>query len=69
MLPPHLAQGQRIPFIHEVHSDDTHLLNTIDGEWFEILLYFPWEDYRSFASDYYNALYDFNQLPPLAKTA
>ncbi|MCP3869776.1 MAG: hypothetical protein GY703_17120, partial [Gammaproteobacteria bacterium] len=28
-----------------------------------------WEDYRSFASDYYNALYDFNQLPPLAKTA
>jgi len=38
-----------------------HLLNTIDGEWFEILHSFAWEDYRAHAAAYYNALYDFNQ--------
>jgi hypothetical protein len=69
MLSPVLAEGQQIPLIHEVHSDDEHLLNTIDGEWFGILLYLPWEDYRSFAADYYNALYDFNQLLSLNATA
>ena len=69
MLSPRLAEGQQIPLIHEVHSDDEHLLNTLDGEWFEILLYFSWEEYRSFAADYYNALYDFNQRPPRSTTA
>ena len=69
MLSSRLAEDQQIPLIHEVHSDDEHLLETIDGEWFEILLYFPWEDYRSFAADYYNALYDFNQLLPLTAAA
>ncbi len=61
MLSPRLFDGHQIPLIHEVHSDDEHLLNTIDGEWFEILYHFRWEAYRQFAADYYNALYDFNQ--------
>jgi hypothetical protein len=56
------AEGHQIPLIHAVHDDDEHLLNTLDGEWFEILHDFRWETYRQFAADYYNALYDFNQL-------
>ena len=68
MLSPRIAEGQQIPLIHEVHSDDERLLNTIDGEWFEILYHFCWEAYRPFAADYYNALYDFNQQPPKAAT-
>jgi hypothetical protein len=68
MLSPRIAEGQQIPLIHEVHNDDEHLLNTIDGEWFEILYHFRWEDYRRFAADYYNALYDFNQRPPQTAT-
>ena len=56
MQSPRIAQGQQIPLLHEVHSDDEHLLNTIDGEWFEILYHFGWEDYREPAADYYNAL-------------
>ncbi len=66
MLSPRLVEGQQIPLIHEIHSDDKHLLNTIDGEWFDILYRFRWEYYRQFAADYYNALYDFNQA--LAQT-
>ena len=64
MLSPKIAEDHQIPLIHEVHADDQHLLNTIDGEWFEILYHFHWEDYRQFAAAYYNALYDFNQAPP-----
>ncbi len=66
MLSPHRLEGHQIPLIHEVHDDDQHLRNTLDGEWFDILYCFRWEDYRQFAADYYNALYDFNQLPPHA---
>ena len=69
MLSPRIGQGQQIPLIHEFHSDDDYLLNTLDGEWFEILYYLSWEDYRPFAAEYYNALYDFNQLPPPSATA
>ena len=69
MLPFRIEEGQQIPLIHEVHSDDAHLLNTIDGEWFDILYHFRWQDYRQAAADYYNALYDFNQLPPTNATA
>ena len=43
MLLSYLDEGYQIPLIHEVHSDDEHLLNTLDGEWFEILYDFPWE--------------------------
>ncbi len=68
MLSLRIEEGQQIPLIHEVHSDDAHLRNTIDGEWFDILYQFPWQAYRQVAADYYNALYDFNQLPPKKAT-
>lgn len=69
MLSLPIEQGRQIPLLHEVHSDDAHLLNTIDGEWFDILYHFRWQDHRQVAADYYNALYDFNQLPPKKVTA
>jgi hypothetical protein len=61
MLSPQVAQGHPLPLIHEVHADDRYLLNTIDGEWFEILHHFPWVDYRHHAAAYYDALYEFNR--------
>ena len=61
MLVPHVTEGHRIPLVVEVQHEDQHLLDTLDGEWFEILYYFPWENYRAQAADYYNALYDFNR--------
>jgi hypothetical protein len=60
MLTPHAVQDHQIALIHEVHADDQYLLNTVDGEWFEILYNFPWEDYRYPAAAYYDALYEFN---------
>ena len=60
MLSPLVAHGYQVPLIHEVHADDHCLLNTIDGEWFEILHNFPWENYREAAAAYYEALYEFN---------
>jgi hypothetical protein len=45
---------------------ETHI-NTLEGEEFEILHAFSWEDYRLHAVAYYEALYEFNlsenQLP------
>jgi hypothetical protein len=61
MLSLGIAEGQQIPLVHEVHADDQYLLNTIDGEWFEILHHFPWQDYRHHAAAYYDALYAFNR--------
>ena len=60
MLSLPLAEGHQIPLIHEVHADDQYLLNTVDGEWFEILHAFRWTDYRYHAAAYYDALYAFN---------
>ncbi len=60
MLSPPVLQGQQIPLLHEVHADDQYLLNTIEGEWFEILSAFPWQSYREVAAAYYDALYAFN---------
>lgn len=60
MLSPQLTEGHQAPLIHEVHADDQYLLNTLDGEWFEILHHFPWLDYREHAAAYYDALYAFN---------
>ena len=70
MLLPNTAESQQLPLIHEVHTDDTRLLNTLDGEWFEILYRFPWENYRQHAAAYYDALYEFNvsEHQPSAKT-
>lgn len=61
MLSLGVAEGQQLPLIHEVHADDQHLLNTLEGEWFEILHTFPWQEYRSPAAAYYEALSAFNQ--------
>ncbi len=60
MLTLRVAEDHQVPLIHEVHADDQYLLNTIEGEWFEILHDFPWEDYRHHAAAYYDALYEFN---------
>ena len=60
MLSPQITEGQQVPLIHEVHDDDQYLLNTLDGDWFEILHHFPWPDYRHHAAAYYDALYEFN---------
>ncbi|MCK5355479.1 MAG: hypothetical protein KAJ63_10210, partial [Methyloprofundus sp.] len=60
MLSPRVAECYQFPLFHEVHLDDQRLLNTIDGEWFEILHSLPWENYRVHAASYYDALYNFN---------
>ena len=60
MLSLPIVEGHQAPLIHEVHADDQHLLNTLDGEWFAILHHFPWVDYRAHAAAYYEALYAFN---------
>jgi hypothetical protein len=60
MLSPQVINCQQVPLIHEVHADDQYSLNTIDGEWFEILHHFHWVDYRHHAATYYDALYAFN---------
>ena len=60
MVAPKIAEGHQIPLIHKDHAVDQYLLNTLDGEWFEVLHTFPWEDYRPHAAAYYDALYEFN---------
>jgi hypothetical protein len=60
MLSLTAGELQQIPLIHEVHADDQVLLNALDGEWFEILYGFRWEEYRAYAAGYYDALYEFN---------
>ncbi len=60
MLSPQFVEGHQVLLIHEVHADDRYLLNTIDGEWFEILHHFPWEAYPHHAAAYYDALYAIN---------
>ncbi|GAH16349.1 unnamed protein product, partial [marine sediment metagenome] len=50
----------QIPLIHIVDKDDIILLESPDAEWFNILYHFPWQEYRSFGAEYYDALYKFN---------
>ena len=59
MLSSRVSKGHQIPLIHEVHVNDQYLLNTLEGEWFEILHNFACEDHRHHATAYYEALYDF----------
>ncbi len=62
MLPlPQIQSNQKPLLIHTAHEDDNVLLNTSDAEWFRVLYYFPWKKHRIFASEYYDALYEFNQ--------
>ncbi len=56
-----VAAHQQIPLIHVVHEDDELLANSPDAEWYKILQNLTWEQYRSIAADYYNALYHFNK--------
>jgi hypothetical protein len=60
MTLPQTIENFQVPLIHEIHADDQHLLNAIDGEWFEILYNFSWQNYQHHAAAYYDALYDFN---------
>jgi hypothetical protein len=53
-------QQQQIPLIHIVFADDEILLQSPDAEWFQILKSLPWESYRMYAAEYYDALYAFN---------
>ena len=56
-----VAPHQQIPLIYVVNEDDELLANSPDAEWYKILQNLPWEQYRSIAADYYNALYHFNK--------
>ena len=58
-----VLQGERqqqIPLIHIVFADDEILMKSSDAEWFGILRSFPWERYRGYGAEYYDALYAFN---------
>ena len=50
---------RQIPLIHIIDEDDRILLNSPDAEWFRILYYFPWKEYREIGAEYYDALYQF----------
>jgi len=58
--PPAVPIIEQIPLIQVVNEDDQILLTSPDGDWFRILNFFPWQDYRVLAAQYYDALYDFN---------
>jgi hypothetical protein len=62
MLPSIQIKNHQIPLIHFFHKDDLLLLESPDAQWFEVLYYFPWEEYRSFGAEYYDALYQFNLM-------
>lgn len=57
---PAVPITEQIPLIHVVNEDDQILLTSPGGDWFRILNFFPWQDYRDLAAQYYDALYDFN---------
>ncbi len=60
MLPSIQTKNQQIPLIHFLHKDDLILLDSADADWFRVLYSFPWQDYRSYGAEYYEALYQFN---------
>lgn len=55
------SESQPLPLIHLVHEDDIKLLSSPAAEWFKVLYNFPWEKYRVYGAEYYDALYEFNQ--------
>ena len=61
MIPLLRNESQQKPLFHIIHEDDIYLLNTADAEWFQVLYHFPWERYREFGVQYYDALYEFNR--------
>lgn len=67
MIASPIVENQQIPLPFGVLVDDQVFLNSIDGDWYEVLMRFDWMKYRTHAADYYNALYDFNKREPLKK--
>ena len=55
------TDSPQIPLIQIVDEDDIILLNSPDAEWFKILYYFPWQEYRTYGAEYYDALYEFKK--------
>ncbi|MDP7269516.1 MAG: hypothetical protein QF408_15250, partial [Pirellulales bacterium] len=55
------------PLIHIVDYDDVVLINSAQAEWFLILKDLPWERYRTHATNYYDALYEFNRNQAIAR--
>jgi hypothetical protein len=51
----------QIPLFHVVNEDDALLTNDPDAHWYAILKNLPWQEYIEIATDYYDALYHFNQ--------
>lgn len=66
-VPPAVPVIEQIPLIQIVHEDDLILLSSPDAEWFRILNFLPWKDYRETAAQYYDALYDFNRIEALKR--
>ena len=56
------CEYEQIPLIFTVDRDDEILMNSPDAEWYRILKFLEWKNYRVHAADYYDALFDFNRL-------
>lgn len=54
------STNQQIPLIHLIHEDDIVLPESADADWYRVLYYFPWELYRKYGAQHYDALYEFN---------
>ncbi len=66
MLPSPATAYQQDYLDFDLAIDDQVFLHSInEEEWCGILSGFDWQAYRTFAADYYNALYEFNQRTPL----
>ncbi len=61
MLTTLISDSLQIPLIHTVDEDDIILLNSPDAEWFRVLYHLPYQEYRTFGAEYYDALYEFNK--------
>lgn len=59
---PNIAPSpiEQMPLIIVENKDDDLLLNSPDTEWYPLLKYLPWKDYRDIGAMYYDALYHFN---------
>ena len=51
-----ISTHSQIPLIHVVNEDDGLLSNNCNAQWYSILKYFPWKNYRELGASYYNAL-------------
>jgi len=51
---------EQIPLFIMKNEDEQLLLNSPDADWYRILYYFPWKNYREYGAIYYNSLRDYN---------